>query len=144
MFHYTLAYSRDVVLRDIKEREKKISKNAKQQLSSNLGCSALVLENWSYSRAWQRHKHARSEAVCYKLNHSVRCSISKPFPDRETASTACPVLSSIDYTLQHLSTNTRNKSQAKFQRFGSKSGHEHFSKGQRCLAQVHSSRNNNF
>lgn len=63
---------------------------------------------------------------------------SNPFQiDRGITSTACPVLSSIDYTLRHLSTNARNKSQAKFQRFGSKSGHQHFSKGQRCLVQIH-------
>lgn len=41
--------------------------------------------------------------------------ISKPFPDRGIKSTACLVLSSIDYSLQYLSTKARNKSQAKFQ-----------------------------
>lgn len=39
---------------------------------------------------------------------------SKPFPDRGITATACPVVSSIDYTVQYLSTKARNKSQAKF------------------------------
>lgn len=62
---------------------------------------------------WERRKHARKEAVCSKLNHSVRCLLHlQPFPGRGKTSPACLVLSSTDCTPRHISTEARRKSHA--------------------------------